>query len=146
MTQLHEAQISRAILASYSRKLDEHLISDVLIVGAGPAGLTAAYHLAGQGLKVAMIEKRLAPGGGIWGGAMGMNQVVIQEEALTVLRDLDVRHHAASEGLYVVDATELACALCLRALRSGAAMFNLVTVEDISIHENAVTEIGRAHV
>ena len=35
----------------------------VAIVGAGPAGLTAAYYLAGKGHQVTIFEKRARPGG-----------------------------------------------------------------------------------
>lgn len=35
----------------------------VAIVGAGPAGLTAAYYLAGKGHQVTIFEKRVRPGG-----------------------------------------------------------------------------------
>jgi geranylgeranyl reductase family protein len=43
---------------------------DVIVVGAGPAGATAAYELAGSGLKVLLLEKKSLPrfkpcGGGI---------------------------------------------------------------------------------
>jgi Flavoprotein involved in thiazole biosynthesis len=40
---------------------------DVVIVGAGPAGLTAARYLAKEGLKVTIFERRLSFGGGIGG-------------------------------------------------------------------------------
>ena len=33
------------------------LHSDILVVGAGPAGLSFAAELAGSGLKVTLIEK-----------------------------------------------------------------------------------------
>ena len=33
------------------------LYSDILVVGAGPAGLSFAAELAGSGLKVTLIEK-----------------------------------------------------------------------------------------
>ena len=35
--------------------------ADVVIVGAGPAGSTAAYHLAQAGLEVALLEKTAFP-------------------------------------------------------------------------------------
>ncbi len=48
MHELKETLISKAIVDSYHQKLLRSLESDVVIVGAGPAGLTAAFHLASQ--------------------------------------------------------------------------------------------------
>lgn len=39
---------------------------DLLVVGAGPAGLSAALEAAGRGLKVAVIDEQHAPGGQIF--------------------------------------------------------------------------------
>ncbi|MDK6259624.1 NAD(P)/FAD-dependent oxidoreductase [Corynebacterium frankenforstense] len=41
---------------------------DVVIVGAGPAGLTAAYTLRNKGLSVAVVEARDRVGGRTWNG------------------------------------------------------------------------------
>lgn len=41
---------------------------DVLIVGAGPAGLAAAYRVAKEGLRVAVVDDNPAAGGQIWRG------------------------------------------------------------------------------
>jgi len=43
-------------------KIDETLIRDVIVVGAGPAGLAASVYAASEGLDVLMIETT-APGG-----------------------------------------------------------------------------------
>jgi thiamine thiazole synthase len=116
MNELKEPLISKAIVDRYHRKLLRSIESDVVIVGAGPAGLTAAFHLASRGRKVTVVEKRLAPGAGI-------------------------RHDCRYEGLYVVDAAELACALCLQAIRAGAVLLNLVTLEDLCVHGGKVTGV-----
>ncbi len=43
---------------------------DVVVVGAGIAGVSAAYHLASEGVSVAVLEERLV-GGAATGGAVG---------------------------------------------------------------------------
>lgn len=139
MAAVEESAISRAILEAYHQKLAACLASDIIVVGAGPAGLTAAAHLARGGKKVTVIEKRLAPGGGIWAGGIGMNEVVVQQAALPILEAVGVRYKPHPSGLYGVDAMELACALCLDAMRAGATILNLLTLEDVCVHGGRVT-------
>lgn len=43
-----------------------HAAHDVLIVGAGPAGLAAAYRAANEGLRVAVVDDNPNAGGQIW--------------------------------------------------------------------------------
>src|SRR5262245_44904255 len=44
------------------------LMADLLVVGAGPAGLAAAYRAAQAGLRVVVIDDNPAAGGQIWRG------------------------------------------------------------------------------
>lgn len=137
----YDTDISRAILESHSRRLLHHLENDVVVVGAGPAGLVCGWRLGQHGLKVAILEKRLAPGGGIWGGAMGMSEVVVESELTPLLTELGVGHATASEGLLVAGAAELAAALVLSALHANAALFNLTYLEDLVVKSGRVTGV-----
>jgi len=138
---LDDVAISRAIIETYQRKLLGSLRSDVLIVGAGPSGLTAGRLLAGAGLRTVMVEKRLSPGGGIWGGGMAMNEVVIQSAARPLVEAVEVRIRETEQGYALVDAVELASALCLYALRAGVTILNLFTVEDVRVQAGRVTGV-----
>jgi sulfide-dependent adenosine diphosphate thiazole synthase len=141
MAKLDETEISKTILNSYHEILLERIVNDVVIVGAGPAGLVAGFYLARQGVKVTVLEKRLAPGGGIWGGGMGMNVAVVQQEAIPVLDEMNIRYKPKAGGLYAVDAIELAAGLCWNAVRAGVAVLNLVAVEDLCVHQGRVTGV-----
>ena len=63
-----ETQVSKGIVSTYFDKLQRNLDIDVAIVGGGPSGIVAAYYLAKAGLKVAQFDRKLSPGGGMWGG------------------------------------------------------------------------------
>jgi thiazole biosynthesis enzyme len=136
-----ETGISRIILKTYFEKLKNAVSVDVAVVGAGPSGLVAAWRLAEKSFRVSIFEKRLAPGGGVWGGAMGMNDIAVQPEAFGLLKAAGVRHRMGEDGLGVADAAELASALCLKALRSGSSYFNLMAVEDVVVKKRRVAGV-----
>lgn len=135
---MKEIDISRAILKYYSDDLLDNLSTDVVIVGGGPSGLVAGGYLAQNGFKITILEKRLSPGGGIWGGGMGFKYAVIQESALSILNDFSITYKKGPSGLFLVDSIELASGLILGAIKKGAHIFNLITVEDLLLRENRV--------
>ena len=93
-----EERRSGLIVRSFFAKVEKNLAVDVARVGAGPSALVAAHDLAKAGFKVAIYESKLAPGGGVWGGGMLMNEVVVQEDAAEILREFGIATMAASTG------------------------------------------------
>lgn len=138
---LREIEISRTIIETYTSELLESLSLDVAIVGAGPSGMVAGYYLAKNGAKVAIFEKKLSIGGGIWGGAMGFNKIVVQEEAKEILDEFGIDYRPFKNGLYVADAIETATTIASRAVKAGVKFFNMVEVEDLVLKENRVAGI-----
>lgn len=61
---IRESTVSRAMTRRYFEDLDKYAESDVVIIGAGSCGLSAAYTLAKvrPDLKIAIIEAGVAPG------------------------------------------------------------------------------------
>lgn len=137
MRQMEET-ISAAIVRSYFKKLEANLSIDVAIVGAGPSGLVAARDLALSGLKVAVFESKLAPGGGTWGGGMLMNEVVVQNDGAKILHEFGITTVPVNSSYHTVDSVEMASGLIFGARKAGAVIFNAVNVEDIVIHNGAV--------
>ena len=113
-----ETKVSRGIISTYFDKLQDCLELDAAIVGGGPSGIVAAYYLAKAGLKVAQFDRKLAPGGGMWGGAMMFNQIVIQEEAMHIVRDFEINHTPYVDGLYTMDSVESTSSLLYHAVLS----------------------------
>ncbi len=136
---LDEIKISRAILSRFMTKFSDYLELDVAIVGAGPSGLMAALRLAGKGHKVAVFERKLSIGGGMWGGGMMFNEIVVQEQGAVILKDLGISVEDAGDGYYTADAVECTSTLTSLACKAGARIFNLMTVEDVMVRENRVT-------
>ncbi|HXW53032.1 MAG TPA: FAD-dependent monooxygenase [Myxococcota bacterium] len=71
--------------------------SDILIVGAGPTGLTAALTLARRGIKPRIIDKRAEP-------ITTANALVIQPRTLEVWEDLKIVNDALQQGHRLVGA------------------------------------------
>ena len=90
ITEVDEATITKAIIKGSLQYLQNLAEADVIIVGAGPAGLTASRYLGNAGLKTIIFERRLSFGGGIGGGGMQLPMIVIQSPADEILREVGV--------------------------------------------------------
>ena len=136
-----ETKVSKGIVSTYFDKLQRNLELDVAIVGGGPSGIVAAYYLAKAGLKVAQFDRKLAPGGGMWGGAMMFNQIVIQEEAMDIVRDFEINYQPLEDGLYTMDSVESTSSLLYHAVHAGATIFNCYSVEDVIFKADRVSGV-----
>ena len=129
-----ERRVSQGIISTYFTKLEKNLDLDVAIVGGGPSGIVAAYYLAKAGLKVAQFDRKLSPGGGMWGGAMMFNQIVVQQEALHIIKEFDINYEPYDDNLYVMDSVESTSALLYKAVHAGATIVNWTPVLREGMH------------
>jgi len=134
--QLDEITISKAITESFMKDFLEAMEVDVAIGGAGPAGMTAAYYLAREGVKTVVFERQLRVGGGMPGGGMMFNRIVVQEEGKKLLDEFNVATKEYRNGYYIADSLEATSTICSKAIKAGAKIFNLISVEDVMIREN----------
>ncbi len=132
---LMEQIVSKGIVQSYFNKLQENLSIDVAIVGGGPSGIVAANYLAEAGKKVSLFESKLAPGGGMWGGAMMFNEIVVQEDVAFILEKFGIKYKKFSDGYVTCDSVESTASLIYHAKKAGANIFNCMTVEDVAFTE-----------
>jgi len=72
---------------------------------------------------------------------MAMSVAVVQDEAVSLLDEMGIYCKPRRDNLHVVDAIELAAGLCWNALQVGVTVLNLMTVEDLCLHEGRVTGV-----
>jgi thiazole biosynthesis enzyme len=135
---LDDIKVSEVIIKTFSEKLLDILTTDVAIVGAGPAGLCAAYYLAEGGKKVVLFERKLSVGGGMWGGGIMFNQIVVQDEGRKILNEFGIRSRETVSGYYATDSVEAVTSIASAACKAGATIMNLFSVEDVMIRGEAV--------
>jgi len=135
---LDEIRTSRLILEGYAKKLADGFSVDVAIAGGGPSALVAAHDLARAGKKVILFEKRISPGGGMWGGAMGFNELVVETDVEDILKETGINYRKAEDAL-VADSVEATAALVYRAVNAGARIMNLINVEDVAVRQDRIS-------
>ena len=136
--ELDEIKISKAIIEAYKDKLIKALDVDVAIVGAGPAGMCCAYYLAKAKKRVVVFERKLSVGGGMWGGGIMFNEIVVQKKAKEILDEMNIRTKAYDNNYYLADSIEAVSTLCSKAVKAGAQIFNLISAEDVMIRQKRI--------
>jgi thiamine thiazole synthase len=136
--QLDDIKISKAIIESYKEKLIKSLDIDVAIVGAGPAGMVCGYYLAREGKKVAIFERKLSVGGGMWGGGIMFNEIVIQGKAKKIMDEFGIKTKVYDDNYYLADSIESVSTICSKTVKAGVKIFNLFSAEDVMIRKGRI--------
>ena len=138
---IEETIITRAIIETYLKELLDSVESDVIIGGAGPSGLCAGYYLAKKGYKTILFERALKPGGGMPGGGIMFNRIVVQPEGKSILDEFGIRYHEYKPDYYVADSLEATACLTDKAIKAGLRIYNLISIEDVIIRDIGVTGV-----
>lgn len=127
-------------------------VFDVIVVGAGPAGSSAAYHLAQKGVDVLLVDRFAFPRDKRCGDAvmspslvelalMGLDDEMSKRFALMQRigiwqgRQAGSYHPFDGGGGYVAPRVEFDAMLCEHALRQGADWLDRVTVREVLFDE-----------
>lgn len=77
----------------------------------------------------------------MWGGAMMFNQIVIQKEAMDIIREFGINYEPFADDLFTVDSIESTSSLLYHAVHAGATLFNCYSVEDVIFKEQKVSGV-----
>ncbi len=67
----------------------------------------------------------------MWGGGMMFNEIVVQEEAREITKELGIITKTFEPGYYTADSIDAVSTLIHRSIRAGLTIFNLIYIEDI---------------
>ncbi|CAK7197960.1 thiamine metabolism-related protein [Sporothrix eucalyptigena] len=137
---IRESQVSRAMTRRYFADLDAYAESDIVIVGAGSCGLSAAYTLGKlrPDLRIALVEAGVAPGGGAWLGGQLFSAMVMRKPADVFLREVGVPYDDEGDFVVVKHASLFTSTVLSHVLRfPNIKLFNATAVEDLITRPSA---------
>ena len=140
-TDVNEVEITRAIANEFHDVLIDRAQSDVIIIGAGPAGLTASRELSNLGYKVLVIEQNNYLGGGYWLGGYMMNPVTVREPAQKIWDELGEQYKKVQEGLYLTPGPHAVSKLIAGACDAGVKFLQLTKFDDLVLKNGRVAGI-----
>ncbi|MCS7130886.1 MAG: sulfide-dependent adenosine diphosphate thiazole synthase, partial [Archaeoglobaceae archaeon] len=136
-----EAEITRMIIEEATKDWLDLAKSDVVIVGAGPAGLTAGAYLAEKGYRTVVFERKLSFGGGSGGGGMLFHKIALEKDLRDIVEHFNIRVVERSNML-ICDSSEFIAKLASKCLDSGAKIIPGVSVDDVIFRENPLRITG----
>lgn len=138
---IDDVKVTECIVDRYFEEFLDNTRVDVAIAGAGPAGLVAGRYLAENDHDVVIFERKLSPGGGMWGGGMGYPVVVVEENSVGEIKKVGVEVKDAGNGYYTADSISSVANLLSSTIEAGARIFNTITVEDVLFKEKKVNGV-----
>jgi len=137
-TDVREVDITKAIADEFHSVLIDRAESDVIIIGAGPAGLTAGRELSTMGFKVLIIEQNNYLGGGYWLGGFMMNPVTVREPAQKIWDELGIPYKKVGNGLYLTPGPHAVSKLIAATCDAGVKFLNLTKFDDLVLKNGRV--------
>lgn len=138
---------------------------DVVIVGAGPAGATAAFYLAKQGIRVALLDKATFPREKTCGDGLTPRAIGVLEEMGLLTRLLQEGFKMDEATVFAPNGTPVTTQMPIRAqfppimlaiprikldhfilqraVAAGADLQEGVHIQDIQIQESGVIVVGK---
>ncbi|MHA1973433.1 MAG: geranylgeranyl reductase family protein [Candidatus Hodarchaeales archaeon] len=127
-------------------------IYDIVIVGGGPSGTSAAYHASKHGLRVLLLEKETYPRDKPCGGALSTRTLdLLGDEAKKSINSTIQETRIVSPSLknFVVDDISgnfvvreiFDQAMAIDAKKVGAEIFEDTTVDNINVSNDGIYEI-----
>nr|MDP9289145.1 FAD-dependent oxidoreductase [Thermoproteota archaeon] len=133
-----ETEITRTISMMFNETINEYANCDVIIIGAGPAGLTASRELGRMGARTLVIEQNNYLGGGYWVGGYMMNPVTVRAPAQKVWDELGVPYRRISDGLYATWGPHACSKLVAAACDAGVRFLQLTKFDDLVMKNKRV--------
>ncbi len=139
--EVSEKEITRTIADMFNETMREYTDSDVIILGAGPAGLTAGRELARAGVRTLIVEQNNYIGGGYWVGGYMMNPVTVRAPAQKVWDELGVRYRKITSGLYATWGPEACSKLIAATCDAGVRFLQLTKFDDLVLKNKRVSGV-----
>ncbi|KAK7343566.1 hypothetical protein VNO77_12391 [Canavalia gladiata] len=137
---IKESIVSREMTRRYMTDMITYADTDVVIVGAGSAGLSCAYELSkNPSIRIAIIEQSVSPGGGAWLGGQLFSAMVVRKPAHLFLDELGVSYDEQEEYVVIKHAALFTSTIMSKLLaRPNVKLFNAVAAEDLIVKEGRV--------
>jgi sulfide-dependent adenosine diphosphate thiazole synthase len=136
-----EKEITRTIATMFNETMAEYTDSDVIIIGAGPAGLTAGRDLANMGVRTLIVEQNNYIGGGYWVGGYMMNPVTVRAPAQKIWDELGVPYRKTREGLYATWGPHACSKLIAATCDAGVRFLQLTKFDDLVLKNKRVSGV-----